>query len=79
MYILFSKAAKIRLLVISFMVYLFVNLFENLIHYNIGKYSNSEIQFDLPTNKDWTKIVAVMVTFAVIQGVLTCWIDKRCS
>jgi len=79
MYILFSKAANVRLLLISFMVYLFVNLFENLIHYNIGKYSNSAIQLDLPTNKDWVKIVAVMVTFALIQGILTCLIDERCN
>ena len=79
MYILFSKSANIRLLLISFMVYIFVNMFENLIHYNIGKHSNSEIQFELPTNKDWVKIVAVMMTFALIQGVLTCMIDERCS
>lgn len=79
MYILFSKAANVRLLVISFIVYLFVNMFENLIHYNIGKYSNSDIQFDIPTNKDWVKIIVVMVTFALIQGVLTCMIDERCN
>jgi riboflavin transporter FmnP len=79
MFSLFRKAVNVRLLVISFSVYLFVNLFENLIHYNIGKHSNSELKFEIPTEGDWTKIVVVMLTFALIQGVLTCLIDDRCS
>jgi len=79
MFYLFSKAANVRLLVISFCVYLFVNLFENMIHYNIGKHSNAELKFEIPTKGDWTKIIAVMLTFALIQGVLTCLIDGRCS
>ena len=76
---MFSKPSNYRLLIISFCVYLFVNMFENLIHYNIGKHSNAELKFEIPTNDDWIKIVAVMFTFALIQGVLTCLIDERCS
>ena len=79
MFNLFSKAANVRLLIISFCVYLFVNMFENLIHYNIGKHSNAELKFEIPTTGDWSKIVVVMFTFALIQGTLTCIIDDRCS
>ena len=67
-----------NLFLISFFVYLVVNVAENLIHYNIGKYSDSTIQFDLPTSQDWIKIILVMITFAVLQGVLTCWIENQC-
>ena len=59
-------------MIVSFFVYLFVNLFENMFHYNIGKFSNREIDFTknlIPTNRDWSKIVIVMVIFAGIQGV----------
>jgi hypothetical protein len=76
---MFSKASNVRLLIVSFCVYLFVNLFENLIHYNIGKHSNAELKFEIPTEGDWSKIVVVMFTFALIQGTLTCIIDGRCS
>lgn len=76
---MFYKSSNFRLLIISFCVYLFVNMFENLIHYNIGKHSNSELKFEIPTEGDWFKIIVVMITFALIQGVLTCLIDDRCS
>ena len=76
---MFYKSSNFRLLIISFCVYLFANLFENLIHYNIGKHSNSKLKFEIPTEGDWFKIIMVMLTFAVIQGVLTCLIDDRCS
>jgi len=60
-----------HLIIISFMVYLFVNLFENVIHYNIGKFSDRETKIDIPTKKDWFKIILVMITFALLQGILT--------
>lgn len=63
--------SSIHLIIISFIIYLFVNLFENVIHYNIGKFSNRETQFDIPTRKDWFKIIMVMCIFALIQGILT--------
>ena len=52
-------------------MYIFVNLVENLIHYNIGKFSNKETKMDIPSEKDWVKIVVVMCVFALIQGLLT--------
>ena len=66
-----TSKSSMHLIAISFMVYLCVNLFENVIHYNIGKFSNHETHFDIPTKKDWFKIIIVMITFALLQGVLT--------
>jgi hypothetical protein len=63
--------SSLRLILISFFVYIFVNLAENLIHYNIGKFSNKETHLELPSKKDWTKIIIVMICFALLQGLLT--------
>lgn len=73
MYILSGASFHIA---ISFFVYLFVNLFENLIHYNIGKFSNQETKLEMPTPKDFGKIVLVMCVFALIQGLLTSYFSK---
>ena len=68
---MFIVSGKIHIIVISFFVYMFVNLAENLIHYNIGKFSNRETRLDIPSKKDWFKIVVVMCIFALLQGLLT--------
>jgi len=75
MYYLFSNKSA-HLILISFLVYLFINLFENLVHYNIGKFSNRETHFELPTKKDWWKIIAVMIVFALLQGFLTVYFNR---
>jgi hypothetical protein len=64
-------SGKYHIIVISFFIYVFVNLLENLIHYNIGKFNNKETKFDIPSKKDWIKIILVMCIFALIQGLLT--------
>ena len=65
------SGAKLHIIAISFFVYIFVNFFENMIHYNIGRFSNKETRLTLPTKKDLIKIVLVMCLFALIQGLLT--------
>ena len=74
MYIL--SGASVHIIMISFVVYLFVNLFENLIHYNIGKFSNKETKLDLPSRQDFIKILVVMCVFALLQGVLTVYFNR---
>jgi hypothetical protein len=69
-YIMYS-GASLHIIAISFFVYIFVNLFENTIHYNIGRFSNKETRLELPTKKDFIKIVVVMCIFALLQGLLT--------
>ena len=75
MYII--SGASIHLIIVSFLVYLFVNLFENLIHYNIGRFSDRETKIEMPTQKDWIKIAVVMVVFALLQGLLTYYFNKH--
>lgn len=65
-----------KLFMISFLVYLGLNTIENLIHYNIGKYSDQSTLMDLPTKTDWVKIIVVMIIFAFLQGILTCILEK---
>ena len=75
------KNSSTRIMIVSFFVYLFVNLFENLFHYNIGKFSDREMDKSMdfmPSNRDWIKIVVVMLIFAGIQGLLTCYFTERC-
>ena len=74
MYII--SGASLHIIAISFVVYLFVNFFENLIHYNIGRFSNKETKIEIPTKKDFIKIVVVMCVFALIQGLLTSYFTK---
>lgn len=72
------RFGNMRLFLVPFFIYLFVNMFENMFHYNIGRHSDSELVFDIPTEKDFIKIVAVMITFAFLQGGLTCYFEKGC-
>jgi hypothetical protein len=75
MYIISSP--NIHLITVSFFVYLVLNLFENLIHYNIGRFSNADTKFEIPTQKDWFKIIIVMSIFALLQGLFTYWFQSK--
>ena len=76
MYII--SGASFHIIAISFFVYIFVNFFENMIHYNIGRFSNRETQLELPSKNDFIKIVIVMCLFALLQGLLTSYFNKYC-
>ena len=71
-----TSGASLHIIAISFLVYLFVNFFENLIHYNIGRFSNKETKLELPSQKDFIKIIVVMCIFALLQGLLTSYFNK---
>ena len=73
MYIL--SGASFHIIAISFFVYIFVNFFENMIHYNIGRFSNRETQLELPSKNDFIKIAIVMCLFALLQGLLTSYFN----
>ena len=74
MYII--SGTSFHIIAISFLVYIFVNLFENIIHYNIGRFSNKETKIEIPSKKDFIKIVGVMCVFALLQGLLTSYFSK---
>jgi hypothetical protein len=64
-------------MLVSFIVYIFVNMFENTIHYNIGRMNNNpDAKIEFPNKTDFIKIVIVMLTFAAIQGFLTYYFNK---
>lgn len=68
--------SSFNIIVISFFVYVFVNLFENMIHYNIGRFSNKETKLELPTTTDFIKIVIITCIFALLQGLLTSYFNN---
>ena len=60
-------------------IFVVLNLVENLLHYSLGRHSDTpehatRTAFVWPTGADWVKIVVIMTVFAVLQGGLTCWI-----
>jgi len=69
MYIIKDK--RIHLIFISFCVFIFINLIENLIHYNIGRHHDKNLFFNFPSYNDWFKIIITMIIFALLQGFLT--------
>lgn len=85
MYYLFRKlrhyyhSRTFHLFIISFLIYIVLNMVENYIHYNIGKHHESDynIKFSNPSSLDWTKIIVVMIVFALLQGILTILVDEN--
>jgi len=68
----YIKKKSIHVFIISFLVYLFVNTFENYIHYNIGRHHDADgLKFSFPSKMDWVKIIAIMIVFASVQGIMT--------
>lgn len=61
-------------------VFLFINTFENIIHFTIGRNIHAKdklepLKFEMPTKYDFIKILIVMIVFATLQGVLTCYMQ----
>jgi hypothetical protein len=70
-------AIQNHIFIISFCVFIFINLIENLIHYNIGRHSDSNIILDSPTKKDWIRIILVMIIFGILQVFFTYYFKKK--
>jgi len=73
----FFSSSNIHLMIVSFLLYFVINTFENVIHYNIGKFSNKETKFVIPSKKDWVKIIIVMTVAALLQGFFTYWFQSK--
>jgi hypothetical protein len=63
------KNKKIHIFIVSFFIFIGLNIAENLIHYSIGR--NSGIQLSLPGMSDFIKIIIIMIIFALLQGWFT--------
>ena len=60
----------------SFLVFIFLNLIENVIQYSIGRTTNEKkIEWKSPTGKDWARIIIVMMIFAVFQAFCSFGLD----
>jgi hypothetical protein len=78
----YFKPGTLHIFAFSFLVFIVLNLIENVIHYNIGKYHEGDhgngndrsiagFHFTNPSETDWVRIVVIMFIFAVLQGVFT--------
>lgn len=79
----YFKPGTIHIFVFSFLVFIVLNVVENVIHYNIGKFHDhgggaggggggiAGYHFTNPSNTDWVRIIVIMLVFAILQGVFT--------
>jgi hypothetical protein len=66
----------IHLVIVSFMVFIILNIIENYIHYNIGRNHDSEcIELSAPSVTDWLRILLIMICFAILQASFTYLFD----
>jgi hypothetical protein len=56
-----------KLLTVSFLSFLIVNLLENILYYNLGKHSIRDFQISLPSFIEMIMILLIMFVFAGIQ------------
>lgn len=76
---MYSKRMKIHihknLIFISMIVFLFLNMIENIIHFSIGRNIDDadtpSIKIEIPHTYDIVKIIFIMVIFAILQALLT--------
>ena len=72
----FYKTKKFHIFVVSFFVFVVLNVVENYVHYNIGRHRETEsIQLSAPSKKDWIRILVVMTVFAFLQVGFTYLLD----
>jgi hypothetical protein len=64
-----------HLIIISMGVFLVLNMFENIIHFSIGRNikerDNTNIELEIPEKYDIIKIIFIMFVFAFLQAIFT--------
>lgn len=55
----------------AFLSFILLNVFENIVHYSIGRSHKQKYKFVIPNMHDFARLSLVMLVFAVMQGVLT--------
>jgi len=61
----------------SFVVFLFLNILENYLHYTIGRSSSSTAwRLQKPTWLDIVRMVIIMIVFGLLQGGLTVLVER---
>jgi hypothetical protein len=63
---------KSHIFIISVIVFIVLNIVENIIHYSIGRHhGDSNVAITAPSADDWVRIIIVMIVFALLQGLFT--------
>ena len=64
-----------HLIIISMAVFLVLNMFENIVHFSIGRNikerDNPNIEIEFPEYYDIIKIIIIMIIFAFLQAIFT--------
>jgi hypothetical protein len=64
-----------NVIAISMIVFLSLNFIENIIHFSIGRNTDSKdtanIKIELPEPYDFVKIVFTMIVFSILQALFT--------
>ncbi len=67
----FNKS-KSHIFIISVIVFIVLNIMENIIHYSIGRHhGDTNVSITAPSADDWVRIISVMIVFALLQGLFT--------
>jgi len=64
----------LHILIISMLIFIVINIIENIIYFNSGKYGlNQDFTnyFTMPTFKELTHLIFIMLIFAFAQGFFT--------
>lgn len=68
-----------HIIIISMVVFIVLNIIENLIYYNNGKFGigqNIGVYFTFPKMKDFLVLLSIMIIFAFAQGFFTMLLTK---
>jgi hypothetical protein len=72
LYTQYFTKGKFHIFIISVVVFIVLNLLENVIHYSIGRHHGDlVVSITAPSPRDWTRIIGIMIIFAILQGVFT--------
>ena len=73
--------AASHIILAATLVYIVLNLVENMIHFSIGRSVDAQreagFRMHLPTPYDFAKITGIMLVFATLQGVLTYVVSRH--
>jgi hypothetical protein len=69
-----SNNRPVHIIIISMIIYIVLNIIENIIYYNGGKFGlhqNIDVYFTIPKKKDLIILIVIMLFFAFLQGLMT--------
>lgn len=70
----YRAALPKHLFLVSFVVFLILNLVENILHYSIGRdREKPQLRFEWPDKRDFIRILIVMFIFGLLQAGATCY------